>query len=114
MRTALLFNFLIESTIMACIAILLMMILRRTLRKPLGNKAICLGWLLIVVRLLLPISFVNPWIGSIRSPFASDAAIRPIAGQIVVRTRDTLSGVRDLFFRSGNTAGSGMVDRVIR
>lgn len=113
MRTALLFNFLIEATIMASIAIVLMMLLRKTLRKPLGNKAICFGWLLIAARLLLPISIVNPWISSIRSPFSSDAAIRPIAGQIVVRTRDTLSGVRDLFSQSGNSAGTGMMNRAI-
>lgn len=68
MRTAILHNFLIEATIMSGIAIVLMMILRKTLRRQLGNRALCFGWLLVAVRLLLPISISNPLIHSIRSP----------------------------------------------
>ena len=90
MRTALLYNFLIEANIMASIAILLMMLLRKFLRRPLGNGALCFGWLLVAMRLLLPLSLPNPLINGIRSPFAMDIAIRPIAGQVKVRLHDFL------------------------
>lgn len=88
MRTAILYNFLLEANLMASIAIVLMMILRKTLRKPLGNAALKFGWLLIAIRLLLPLSLPNPFIYLIRTPYAPDEAIRPIAGQIKVRLTD--------------------------
>ncbi len=53
MRSAVIYNFLIEANIMASIAILLMIPLRKLLRKQLGNSALCFGWLLTAVRLLL-------------------------------------------------------------
>lgn len=91
MRAALLYNYLIEANIMASIAILLMLFLRKFLRRQLGNGALCFGWLLVAVRLLLPVSLPNPFIRSIRPPAAMDPAIRPIAGQIKVRVTDLLS-----------------------
>ena len=91
MRTALIYNFLIEANIMASIAIVLMMAMRKFLRRQMGNSAICFGWLLVAVRLLLPVTLPNPWIAFIRSPFAQDAAIRPIAGQVKVRVMDALN-----------------------
>lgn len=90
MRTALLYNFLIEANIMASIAIVLMAALRRFLRRPLGNGCLCFGWLLVAARLALPLSLPNPLINAIRSPFAMDTAIRPIAGQVKVRLMDAL------------------------
>ncbi|MDO5436312.1 MAG: M56 family metallopeptidase [Clostridia bacterium] len=113
MRTAVLHNFLIEATIMSSIAILLMMIIRKTLRRQLGNTAVCFGWLLVAVRLLLPVSFANPLIHSIRSPYAADSAIRPIAGQVLVRTKDMIKQAGDILWRAGNEAGSRMTDRLI-
>ena len=91
MRTALIYNFLIEANIMASIAIVLMMVMRKFLRKQVGNTAICFGWLLVAVRLLLPFTLPNPLIAFIRSPYAQDAAIRPIAGQVKVRVTDALN-----------------------
>ena len=105
MRTALLYNFLIEANIMASIAILLMAALRKLLRRPLGNTALCFGWLLIAARLLLPLSLPNPLINAIRSPFAMDAAIRPIAGQVKVRLSDA---VTDLALNLWNRPGGAM------
>ena len=102
MRSAYLYNFLIEANIMAVIAILLMIPLRRFFRKTLGNSALCFGWLLIAIRLLLPLSLVNPLIHEIRSPFAADAGIRPIAGQIKVRLEDVVEGISDLFWKTEN------------
>lgn len=60
MRTAILYNFLLEANLMASIAIILMLILRKTLRKPLGNTALSFGWLLIAIRLLFPLSLPTP------------------------------------------------------
>lgn len=101
MRTALLYNFLLEANLMASIAIILMMVMRKALRKPLGNSALNFGWLLIAIRLLLPLSLPNPYIYQIRTPYAPDEAIRPIAGQIKVR-------LTDLFYAIGRGQGNPM------
>ena len=90
MRTATLYNFLLEANIMASIAIVLMLAVRKFLRKPLGNRAICFAWMLVAVRLLCPLALPNPAINEIRSPYAMDEAIRPIAGQVKVRVTDAL------------------------
>ena len=93
MRTATLYNFLLESNLMASIAIILMIILRKFLRKPLGNSALSFGWLLVAARLLLPLALPNPFIHQIRTPYAPDVAIRPIAGQLKVRFTDLLGSL---------------------
>lgn len=102
MRSATLYNFLLEANIMACIAILLMIPLRKLLRNQLGNRAICFGWLLVALRLLCPLALPNPLISTIRSPFAPDSAIRPIAGQIRVRFSDLLYSIEHALMRSAN------------
>ena len=88
MRTATLYNFLLEANLMASIAILLMIPIRRFLRPQLGSRVIRFLWLLVALRLLCPLALPNPAINEIRSPFALDEAIRPIAGQIKVRLTD--------------------------
>lgn len=88
MRTATLYNFLLEANLMASIAILLMLPIRRFLRPQLGSRTIRFLWLLVALRLLCPLVLPNPAINEIRSPFALDEAIRPIAGQIKVRLTD--------------------------
>lgn len=102
MRTAIAYNFLIEATIMASIAILLMIPIRLFARKKLGSRVICFAWLLIALRLLCPLSLPNPIIHEIRSPFAADAAIRPIAGQVQVRFYDAVSKLySDMVYQAG-------------
>lgn len=93
MRSAVLYNFLLEANLMASLAIVLMIVLRASLRRPLGNGALSFGWLLVALRLLLPFSLPNPIIYSIRTSNMPDAAIRPIAGQIQVRLRDMFEGL---------------------
>ena len=105
MRSALIYNFLIEANIMASIAILLMIPLRKLFRKQLGNSAICFGWLLVAIRLLCPLSLPNPFIREIRPAFLSDETIRPIAGQIKVRLVDAMGDVGRLFWQAGNKEG---------
>ncbi len=102
MRSAILFNFLIEANIMASVAILLMIPLRKLLRKQLGNTAICFGWLLTAVRLLLPLSLPNPWIHEIRPPYVDDLLIRPIAGQVKIRVVDAIGDLGRMFWQTGN------------
>ena len=105
MRSALIYNYLIEANIMASIAILLMIPLRKLFRKQLGNSAICFGWLLVAIRLLCPLSLPNPFIREIRPAFLSDETIRPIAGQIKVRLVDAIGDVGMLFWQAGNKEG---------
>ena len=114
MRTAPIYNFLIEANIMASIAIVLMMALRKFLRRQVGNSAICFGWLLVAARLLLPVTLPNPWIAFIRSPMAQDAAIRPIAGQVKVRVMDALNDLaRNLWDTNHIPLGNQVEDLAI-
>ncbi|MBP3650764.1 MAG: M56 family metallopeptidase [Clostridia bacterium] len=99
MRKAVLFNFLLEATIIASIAIVLMLIIRKVLRKQLGSRAIAFAWMLVAIRLLCPLTLPNPAINEIRSPFASDQGIRPIAGQVQVRFSDFVSDLDRLKYR---------------
>ena len=93
MRTATVFNFLLEANLMASVAILLMILFRKFLRKPLGNRVIYFLWLLIAVRLLFPFAFANPYINEFRPYYLTDEAIRPIAGQIKVRISDLAESI---------------------
>ena len=109
MRTAVVYNFLLEANLMASIAILLMLPIRRFLRGRLGSRAIYFAWLLVAVRLLCPLTLPNPAINGIRSPFAMDSAIRPIAGQLMVRFQDILSRVEQLMEEHPALPGSAAV-----
>jgi beta-lactamase regulating signal transducer with metallopeptidase domain len=88
MRTATLYNFLVEANLIAGIAILLLALVRRLLRKQLGNRVLYFAWLLVAIRLLCPLALPNPVINEIRPGYLDDQAIRPIAGQIKVRFTD--------------------------
>ncbi|HPF88091.1 MAG TPA: M56 family metallopeptidase [Candidatus Limiplasma sp.] len=94
MRTATIYNFLLEANLMASVAILLMIIIRKFLRKPLGNRLIYCLWLLIAIRLLCPLALGNPYINALRPTYLEDQAIRPIAGQIRVRIEDAFDSLR--------------------
>ena len=102
MRSAMVFNFLIEANIMASIAILLMIPVRKFFRRQLGNGAICFGWLLVALRLLIPLTLPNPVIFEIRPAYLHDSGIRPIAGQIKVRVVDAIGDLGNVFWRAGN------------
>ena len=98
MRTAAIYNFLLEANLMAGIAILLMIVIRKFLRKPLGNRLIYFLWLLIAIRLLCPLALANPVIHEIRPAYLQDEAIRPIAGQIKVRLTDAADTIESLTY----------------
>lgn len=112
MRSATIFNFLIEANIMASIAILLMIHLRKLFRKQMGNTAICFGWLLIALRLLIPLTLPNPLIHEIRPAYLYDTAIRPIAGQIKVRLVDAISDLGRAFWQAGNRQAYSDIQKV--
>jgi len=111
MRTAVIYNFLIEANLMAAIAILLMIPVRMFGRKKMGSRVMCFAWLLVAIRLLCPVAFPNPLIHEIRSSFSHDSAIRPIAGQIQVRFYDAVDALYDGVRFSG---GGGMMEDGLR
>jgi len=96
MRTATIYNFLLEANLMASAAILLMIPIRKFLRKPLGNRLIYFLWLLIAIRLLCPLALANPAINEIRPFYLSDQDIRPIAGQLKIRFEDAVDALRNV------------------
>ncbi|MBQ9265253.1 MAG: M56 family metallopeptidase [Clostridia bacterium] len=112
MRTAGIYNFLVESTIIASIAILLMIPVRKFFRKSLGSRVICFAWLLVAIRLLCPIALPNPIIHEIQTPFNFDQEnIRPMAGQLRVRFDDAISAIRSRYIRSEYRQGRN-VDQI--
>jgi beta-lactamase regulating signal transducer with metallopeptidase domain len=96
MRTATIYNFLLEANLMASAAILLMILIRKLLRRPLGNRLIYALWLLIAIRLLCPLALANPAINEIRPFYLIDQGIRPIAGQLKIRFEDAVDSFRRL------------------
>jgi len=108
MRTATLYNFLVEANIIAGVAILLLTLVRVLLRKQLGNRVLYFAWLLVAIRLLCPLALPNPVINEIRPGYLDDQAIRPIAGQIKVRFSDASHFLaRDL--RGGERTSDSLV-----
>ncbi len=104
MRTATLYNFLVEANLIAGIAILLLTLVRRLLRKQFGNRALYFAWLLVAVRLLCPLALPNPAINEIRPGHLDDQAIRPIAGQVKVRFTDaSFSLVNNILLNQGRS-----------
>ncbi len=105
MRAATLFNFLIEAMLTGSVMILLLLVVRRLLRRQLGNRLICLAWLLVAVRLLLPLSFPNPMMNELRPTYSDNLGVRPIADQVRVRSHDALSGLAEAM-GGGNVRGT--------
>ena len=106
MRTATIYNFLLEANLMASIAIVLMLLVRKLFRKQIGNRAIYFAWLLVAIRLLCPLTLPNPWISEIRPMNQQDEAIRPIPAQLQIRFSDAS---QSLLQWSQNTTGSESV-----
>lgn len=103
MRAATVFNFLIEATLTGSIMILLMLPVRRYLRSKLSSRLICFAWLLIALRLLLPLSLPNPIMNELRPALSSNMGVRPIADQVRVRTADA---VRELAITASQHDGT--------
>lgn len=59
MRSAFFFNYLVEAELMGSGMVLLLMLVRRLFRKWLGSGIVYAAWLLVALRLLLPLSLPN-------------------------------------------------------
>lgn len=90
MRSATVFNFVIEATLMGSVMILLMLAVRRFLRRQLGSRLICFAWLLVAARLLIPLALPNPMMNELRPAWSDNVGVRPIADQVRVRVTDAL------------------------
>lgn len=87
-RTMAVFNYLLEAALFGGLMILLLLLVRRLLRGKLGSGVIYAAWLLVAVRLLLPIALPNPVMNDLRPTYSQDAEARPVADQIRVRFQD--------------------------
>lgn len=88
MRSMTVFNYLLEATVIGSVIILLVIAVRALLRDRLGSRAIYVAWLLVALRLLLPLSLPNPVMDEFRPGFSVDMAARPVADQVRQRVID--------------------------
>ena len=87
-RTVTVFNYLLEAAVFGGLLILLLLAARRLLRGRLGSRAIYVAWLLVAVRLLVPLALPNPVMNELKPVRSSNAAARPVADQIRMRLQD--------------------------
>lgn len=90
-RSMTVFNFLLEATLCGALLILLVLLVRRFLRRrPVGRKVLFL-WLLVAIRLLVPVAIPNPLMNDLRPTLSTDSGARPVADQFRVRFQDATS-----------------------
>ena len=89
MRSMTVFNYLLEATLFGSVLILLVVAVRLLLRHHLGSRLIYALWGVCALRLLLPISFPNPFMDEFRPGFSVDVEARPVAAQVRQRLIDT-------------------------
>ncbi len=87
-RSMTVFNYLLEAALFGSLLILLVLLIRKLFREKLGNRAVYAAWLLVAVRLLVPIALPNPLMNELRPTLSTDLEARPVADQIRVRTQD--------------------------
>lgn len=87
-RAAEVFSYLLEAAVFGGLLILLLMVVRRFFRRQLGSRAIWTAWLLIAVRLLVPLALPNPVMDALRPAQSTVVAARPVADQVRVRLTD--------------------------
>lgn len=106
-RSMTVFNYLLEATLFGSLLILMVLVIRSLFRSKLGNRAIYVAWLLVAVRLLVPIALPNPLMNELRPTLSTDLEARPVADQIRVRTQDAAAKLSyslfDAAYESGNT-----------
>lgn len=93
MRTATIYNFLVEATLIGSVMTLLVLLLRPLLRKGVGSRLVCLAWLLVALRLLVPLALPNPAMNALKPMLSQDAGIRPMADQVRTRVEDTAHSI---------------------
>ena len=93
MRAATVFNYLVEAELIGSAVMAGVMLVRLLLRRPLGSRFIRALWLLVALRLLLPIALPNPLMNAIKPTLSLDAGIRPMADQVRVRVGDAATAL---------------------
>ena len=88
MRSMTVFNYLLEATLFGSVLILLAVAVRGLFRHRLGSRAVYVCWLVVALRLLLPISLPNPLMDSLRPDLSVDMGARPLADQVRQRVID--------------------------
>ena len=95
-RSMTVFNFLLEASLCGALLILLALLVRWLLRRKLGSRAVYMVWLLVAIRLLVPLALPNPLMNDLRPTLSTDVGARPIADQIRVRFQDATSDLSRL------------------
>lgn len=89
MRTATIYNYLVEATLIGSLLSVAALLLRPVIRKAVGSRMLCLVWLLVALRLLVPLALPNPAMNALKPMLSQDAGIRPMADQVRTRVEDT-------------------------
>lgn len=87
MRSAMLFNFLVEATLIGS-GLIGLMLLVRACRSRLGSRMVWAVWLLVALRLLTPLALPNPVMNDVKPIFSQDTGIRPMAEQVRMHLTD--------------------------
>ena len=93
MRAATVFNYLVEAELIGSAVMAGVMLVRLLLRKPLGSRFVRALWLLVALRLLLPIALPNPLMNALKPTLSLDAGIRPMADQVRTRVGDAATAL---------------------
>ena len=102
MRTAFLFNFLVEANLIGSALIGLLALLRVPLRRVTGSRSLDACWGIVALRLLLPIALPNAWMNGLRPTLSRDGGVRPLADQIRVRVMDWTRGLHEGLLGGGS------------
>lgn len=94
----------LESSVIASIAIILMIPIRRLFRKQLGNQVISFAWALVAIRLLCPLFLPNLLIRPIRSLLGANPVKYMFAGQSRASVSAAVEGFHDLFRKPNDQA----------
>lgn len=122
MRSVTFYNFLLEAALGGSLLILLLLAARPVARRLAGNRAVYVAWLMVALRLLVPLSLPNPLMNELRPQLSSNYAARPIADQVRVRMLDAVFDVShfvsgddvtelndNLLYRMGVSLASGQL-----
>ena len=101
MRSMTLFNFLLESSLIGGALVLVMVAVRALLRGRISARVLYALWIVVALRLLLPISLPNPLMNHLRPTLSVDGEARPVADQIRTRFLDTIDAISE---KSGTDA----------
>lgn len=126
MRTATVFNFLVEAELIGSAVMVGVMLVRALLRRPLGSRFVRALWLLVALRLLLPIALPNPLMNALKPTLSLDAGIRPMADQVRTRVGDAATALywktvahqssptlRQALMRLARAAGNGRLSWLV-